>query len=587
MNRLSLRHFAPLALASLVVVALALGFSVWRLNASLNRIESGWSGYHSGVLVKIDAASKLKREMGYGGTIHNFKNYVLKQQGERSKRFHASYERAMAQLARYESIGVNAAEREELEAIKRVLGQYAGALQVAEQMVADGVTDIRALDEAIKIDDGPALKALAGFDEELDHLTSDYADVLSGEIASGDRVVSMVLPGTAVVAVLAFLVLIAFTRLQVIRPIGRLAVNMNSLARGETNFELEALGRRDVIGEMSHAVQVFKETAIEVDRVNMELRTRAKRAQIEKELAAEERSQAVKEMRVALEQKAQQERELLQAHKLESLGTLAGGIAHEINTPVQYVGDNIRFLQEAFSDLGTALEKYKMLLGAATAERVPSDAVAQVKAAVEAVDLDYLAQEIPPALAQSLEGVEQISEIVGAIKEFSHPDMKEKCAIDIHRAITTTITVARNQWKYVAEMETDFDTSLPLIPCLPGEFNQVILNLIINASHAIGEAAGESTGRITISTRRIEDWAEIRVSDTGIGIPAKIREKIFDPFFTTKEVGKGTGQGLAISHNIITKKHGGTISVDSETGKGTVFVIRIPLSDKVQSGEAA
>ena len=295
----------------------------------------------------------------------------------------------------------------------------------------------------------------------------------------------------------------------------------------------------------------------------------------------------ITERKNADEKRAELVRELAQALKLESLGTLAGGIAHEINTPVQYVGDNIRFLQTSFADLGTVLEKYKTLLGTATAEEVLPDAVAKVEAAVEAADLDYLAEEIPPALTQSLEGIEQISEIVRAIKEFSRPDMKEKCAIDIHRAITSTITVTRNQWKYVAEMETDFDTSLPLVPCLPGEINQVILNLIVNASHAIEEVGSESPGRITISTRRVDDWAEIRIADTGTGISAEIRDKIFDPFFTTKEVGKGTGQGLAISHNIITKKHGGRISVDSEAGEGTMFIIRLPLSDNARSDEAA
>ena len=184
---------------------------------------------------------------------------------------------------------------------------------------------------------------------------------------------------------------------------------------------------------------------------------------------------------------------------------------------------------------------------------------------------------MPASIDQSLEGIGRISEIVRAIREFSHPDAREKTAIDINHAITTTLTVAKNQIKYVADVETDFDTSLPPVSCHPGELNQVILNLLVNAAHAIEGAASESKGRITVSTRRVADRVEIRIADSGTGIPEAIRKKIFDPFFTTKEPGKGTGQGLAICHTIITKKHGGTITVDSEPGEGATFVVCLPL----------
>ena len=271
------------------------------------------------------------------------------------------------------------------------------------------------------------------------------------------------------------------------------------------------------------------------------------------------------------------EHELAQIQKMESLGTLAGGIAHEINTPVQYIGENLGFLRESMAGLNRVLSKYQALMEAARSEGVLSEQVAEVAAAAEAAGVEFLLQEMPASVAQSLEGVERISGIVRAIQEFSHPDAKEKSAIDINHAITTTLTVAGNQLKYVADVETDLDPSLPPVPCFPGEFNQAILNLLVNAVHAIEETGIDGKGLITVRTRKLGNQVEIRISDTGVGIPEAIRKKIFDPFFTTKEPGKGTGQGLAISHTMITKKQGGTINVESEPGKGTTFIICMPL----------
>jgi signal transduction histidine kinase len=175
------------------------------------------------------------------------------------------------------------------------------------------------------------------------------------------------------------------------------------------------------------------------------------------------------------------------------------------------------------------------------------------------------------------------------MKEFSHPGTKEKIPLNLNHAIDSTITVARNEWKYVAEVETDFDPLLPLVPCLPGEFNQVILNMIVNAAHAIDDAnrkRGQEKGRINIQTLNCPKWAEIRIGDTGLGIPVEIRNRIFDPFFTTKEIGKGTGQGLAIAHSVVVDKHGGSIHFETEEGKGTTFVIRLPLDDKAPASKA-
>jgi PAS domain S-box-containing protein len=272
---------------------------------------------------------------------------------------------------------------------------------------------------------------------------------------------------------------------------------------------------------------------------------------------------------------------LLQAQKLESIGQLAAGIAHEINTPIQYVGDNTRFLEEAFAGFSAHLAAVGDLIASGGNDPALHELAARVARAREENDIDYLLEEVPKAIRQSLEGIARVADIVRAMKEFSHPSSKEKTPVDINRAIQTTITVARNEWKYVAEMETDLDPALPQVPCLPGEFNQVILNLITNAAHAIAAAAGDGSkgkGTIRISTRLDGDFAEIRVSDTGTGIPEAIRSRIFDPFFTTKEVGRGTGQGLSLARSIIVKLHGGTIDFQTEVGKGTTFIIRLPLN---------
>lgn len=271
--------------------------------------------------------------------------------------------------------------------------------------------------------------------------------------------------------------------------------------------------------------------------------------------------------------------QLLQAQKLESVGQLAAGLAHEINTPTQYIGDNVRFLKDSFQDLENLLLIYERLLRDAMANSLSSETVAEVAAAVERADAAYLIQEIPKAIEATLEGVTRVSTLVSAMKDFAHPDTKEKIALDLNRAIQSTITVARNEWKYVADLETDFDPSLPFVFCQPGEFNQVILNLIVNASHAIADVVGKGTGEkgtIKVQTRNGAKSVEIRVQDTGAGIPEAVRTRIFDPFFTTKAIGKGTGQGLAIARSIIVDRHHGSIDFETKVGEGTTFIIRLP-----------
>ncbi len=268
-----------------------------------------------------------------------------------------------------------------------------------------------------------------------------------------------------------------------------------------------------------------------------------------------------------------------QSQKLEAIGQLAAGIAHEINTPTQFVGDNLRFLKDAFNDLAELIGCYNKGCEAAKAGGITPELIAKIEAAAKAADLGYLQTEIPKAIAQGLDGTTRIAEIVRAMKEFSHPSGKEKAAVDLNRALTNTATVARSEWKYVADLELKLDPGLAPVVCYPDALNQVFLNIIVNAAHAIEAVVGKDSGkkgRITVATRADGDWAEVRIADTGAGIPEKIREKVYDPFFTTKGVGKGTGQGLAIAHAIIVDRHQGTIRFESHDGQGTTFIIRLP-----------
>jgi len=277
------------------------------------------------------------------------------------------------------------------------------------------------------------------------------------------------------------------------------------------------------------------------------------------------------------------ETQLRHSQKMESIGQLAAGIAHEINTPTQFISDNTRFLKEAFQDVQTLLEKYDRLFQAVKENEVSPRLMTEVEEAVAAADVSYLALEVPKAIGQSLDGLERVSRIVLAMKTFSHPGSQEKKRIDLNKAIESTIIVASNEWKYIAELKTEFDPNLPLVPCFPDEINQVVLNLLVNAVHAIVDVVGENSsikGLITVQTGVQDGFAEIRISDTGSGIPEAHRNKVFDPFFTTKQVGKGTGQGLAIAHAVIVEKHGGTISFETTSGEGTVFLIRLPLDLK-------
>lgn len=290
--------------------------------------------------------------------------------------------------------------------------------------------------------------------------------------------------------------------------------------------------------------------------------------------------QDISERVLAEQEREQMQTQLLQRSKLESVGQLAAGIAHEINTPIQYIGTNIDFFSESFEDISRFFSTLHNLVTQEDDAADYSHMIKTVHGALDEADWEFLREEIPAALEQTRDGVNRVSAIVRAMKEFSHPGSREKAPADLNEIIKNTLMVSSNEWKYVAEIETDFG-DLPMVPCLSDELGQVFLNVIVNAAHAIGnqqeKTGSEEKGRITITTSTEGDFAEIRIADSGGGMEEKVRERVFDPFFTTKEVGKGTGQGLSIARNVIITKHQGTITVDSEVDHGTTFVIRLPL----------
>lgn len=262
------------------------------------------------------------------------------------------------------------------------------------------------------------------------------------------------------------------------------------------------------------------------------------------------------------------ERRLASAERLESIGRLAAGIAHEINTPVQYVGDSIYFIRDTLSEL---LDGFSPASAAAAAEPAGGQ----------------LREELAAAVERAIEGLERIGEIVRSMKEFSYPDQSEMSGVDLNRAVQSTLVVSRNAYKYVADVETHLG-ELPLVACFGGLINQVILNLVINAAHAIADKVKDTgaRGRITVSTYLEQGHAVIAINDTGTGIPQLIRGRIFDPFFTTKEVGRGTGQGLSLCRNIVVTGHGGSLTFDTRVGEGTTFYLRLPLERSTGAASA-
>ena len=276
----------------------------------------------------------------------------------------------------------------------------------------------------------------------------------------------------------------------------------------------------------------------------------------------------------------------MQNEKLSAIGQLAAGIAHEINTPVQYVSDNIAFLSDIWNQIDAAMAFCLAPAHASvTSDSRPSGAVTSAGPPEE---WDWLRQEVPKAISQSLEGIRRMSKILGAMRRFSHTGGGEREQVDLNEALDATLTIVQNQIKHIADVQTDYQTNLPRLECYADEMNQVFLNLIVNATHAIREASKKQArerGKLTIRTRQIDDDVQIEIQDNGTGIPLPACARIFEPFFTTKQVGEGTGQGLAICHDIVVRKHHGNIWFDTELDRGTTFFIRIPIQfDAVTGG---
>lgn len=281
-------------------------------------------------------------------------------------------------------------------------------------------------------------------------------------------------------------------------------------------------------------------------------------------------------------EKMAMEQELRQAQKLEAIGQLAAGIAHEINTPIQYIADNMNFLGDAYTDVRAALETYADCLNTAEENRdvaLIRENIERCKGTLQELDLEYLLEEIPRSISQSLDGLTKVSNIVRAMKQVSHPGSDSKLEINLNNLMENILVISRNEYKYVADLETDFAENLQTISCYPDKLNQVFLNLIINAGHAIGDsilAKKYDKGLIKITTLNLPNSVRVTIEDNGCGIPETIREKVYDLFFTTKEAGKGTGQGLAIARGIIVQEHGGSLEFTSDEGKGTTFIVDLP-----------
>jgi two-component system NtrC family sensor kinase len=317
----------------------------------------------------------------------------------------------------------------------------------------------------------------------------------------------------------------------------------------------------DADGRLTHSVAVGADIT-------------AKRDELQKKQALQH--QLVEEM----QERERMGIELQLAQKLESVGRLAAGIAHEINTPIQYVGDSVHFLRSAYDDLNQLLDICRQAIHDLPQHPDHAEAKLAVAEAAARHDLDFIRTEVPKAFERTFDGVERVTNIVKAMKEFAHPDEKEHSPADLNHALQTTLLVASNEYKYLAKIVTDF-AELPPVTCNIGELNQVFLNLIVNAAHAIQDAGKDVTaGRIHVSTTLDADTVLIRIGDNGCGVPAEHLTKLYDPFFTTKEVGRGTGQGLAITHSILVDKHGGDISVQSTVGQGTEFTLRLPIAGR-------
>ncbi|MBL0213818.1 MAG: HAMP domain-containing protein [Myxococcales bacterium] len=415
-------------------------------------------------------------------------------------------------------------------------------------------------------------------------------EVSMDRITAHDRAITRTAIAAGAIALLVGCIVVWLITRPMLRRLRRMAEVAGSVgldAEGNTVLPEELaveVDSKDELGSLgkafNHMVTQLRAEQTRLREAVAELTLAEKRLEQRVERRTESLKHINLQLRKEMEHRTKIELELRQAQKLESVGRLASGIAHEINTPVQFVSDSVSFLETATRDLMSVIATNRETREAVTAKAMTvEEALAWTSEVETEADVDYLLEQIPLAVERALQGMERVSTIVRSMKEFAHPDHAEAAPADVNRAITSTITVARNEYKYLADLETDLG-DLPMVSCHLGELNQVVLNLVINAAHAI-ESVTRGTdrrGKIAIRTTARDGHVVIEIADDGCGIPTAILDRIFDPFFTTKEVGKGTGQGLAIARSVIVDKHHGKLTVDSVVGRGTTFRIWLPLT---------
>ena len=425
-------------------------------------------------------------------------------------------------------------------------------------------------DEAVRRAERRALER-AGF--ELD------------EVSSGEAAIAMVrharAAGHPYTLMVVDLQMSGVTGLQTTEEVWTFEPDLQVIVCTGSDCKIDELPASDallIIKKPFQAIELVQAVRALTTKHEMSLRIRAHLLELEQvvDLRTRELQQVNAELANEIVQRDRVETELRLAHRLEAVGQLAAGVAHEINTPIQYVGDNVQFLTEATTDMFGLIDGIRHAVTASTS----AELAATFDQLVAAIDLDYLRGEVPRACESAQHGTARIASIVGALKELSHPGGRDAQAADLNRALERALEVSAGSYRYVADLDKELGP-LPMVVCHLSELGQVFLNLIVNAAHAM-ESPDRKRGRLGVRTKVEGLDVVISISDTGCGIPDAIRDRSFDPFFTTKEVGRGTGQGLAIARSIVVERHGGSLSLDSAPGTGTTFHIRLPISGPVQ-----
>jgi len=364
---------------------------------------------------------------------------------------------------------------------------------------------------------------------------------------------------------------------------GIIADVVRAMRLGAWNFIEKPISNFEGVGEI---IQTAKVRALEMrEKLRAEEQLHQQKEFLEAAVA--ERSAALmksnEELQVAMKQLQNSHSQMVQQEKLASIGNLASGIAHELNTPVGFVCSNFSSIKEYILKFKTLIEKYRRLRDHLSGiDGVPMAEFEALEKLEESMQLEFILEDLDELFAESEDGFERITSIVTKLREFSRVDQRdEKVLYLLNKAIETTLVVARNEYKYNATVTTALEPKLPDVYCHVGQINQVILNIIVNAAQAIKAQERQESGSIEIETGAAEEYVWCRIKDDGPGIKAEHLNKVFDPFFTTKPAGQGTGLGLNISYDIIVNKHQGELIVESEFGCGTAFTIKLPCRNAV------